>query len=377
MKTNQIEKTELETKLNIKIVRSLEDIRNLSSDWDDLFKRADNANPYYSRAWIQTFISEAKNNGAPILITAWSDSKLVALLPLTIKNYFGIKAAIGTPSSVLCCTGMLVDSQYQSAIRLIAETCARDKIAHIFYNKLTSSWDESTNNFFDELFHHGFVNRRWKRHVCLKAQLESDFDQLLRKTRNKKQRQKLLYHEKQIFKSDDVVLKRYDGMQITTEIVKRIGDIQNNSWVKIEEEAYLVKPLYQKLLFELGQSDIGSAWVLSNKEEDIAFLYSLRVRDNLYIKWMSYKQKYGSSTLSFGKALYTQVIREACKEGVNIVDFGFGEDKWKHHWASDKENIYMIISGQGVIGRIAVIFFSMLKKCARYKWLLTNRLKQA
>ncbi len=381
METDCIDKKEIKTNLNVKIVRGLEDINKLKKDWEDLFKHADNASPYYSSAWILTFISEKENKGVPTLITVWSDSKLVALLPVTIRNYFGIKTAIGIPSDVLCCTGILADPNYQDeALSAIAQIWVQERIARIFYNKFTSSWDKSTNKLFEELGHHGLVNRRWKRHVCLKGRLEPDFDELLRKTRNKKQRQKLLYHEKQIFKSGDVKLNRYAGKQITDEITARIADIQNNSWVKEEEDAFLIRPLYQKLLFELGQADIGCAWILTTESEDIAFLYGLRVKDNFYIKWMSYKQKYGSSTLSYGKALYTQVIRDACKEGVSVIDFGFGEDRWKQHWATSRDNIKIVISGYGIAGYLAVLVYGVLLKCAKFMWRLyqcINRLRSA
>src|SRR4030042_3077186 len=316
MECNDMNKKGVESELRGQMVRGTDGINSLTKDWDDLFRRADTAPPFYSRAWVQTFISEKNIKGTPLLMTVWSESKLVALLPLTISSYCGIKVATVVPTTILCCTGILGDPNYHEAFRVIAEVWAQEKIAHVFYNKYTSSRDESTNKLFEELTRHGFVCRRRERHVCLKAHLEPSFEMVLKKSRTRKQREKLLYHERRIFKSGDVKMTRYTGKQITPEVTKRIADIQNHSWVKAQGAAVLGQPFYQKLLVEMGQADIGCAWLMTKDSEDIAFLYALRLDRSLYPKWMAYKLEYGSSSLSFGKTMCMQVIRDACNENI-------------------------------------------------------------
>ena len=376
MKVQYDNKKRTDKKLRVEIVRGLEDINNLVQEWDDLYSRSGNATPFYSRAWVHTFVSEKENKGTPILITVWSDSILVALLPLTIRSYCGVKIALGTPADMLCYTGILVDSEYPEALGTIARTCAQEKIAHVFYNKYTPSQDVITNSFFEELSKKGFVCKRWKRHDCLWTCLETSFDEVLAKRRTGEQRRWLLRKERRVFKQEGISVNCYKGREITPEIVKRIGVIQEDSWVKEEGKAVLGQPFYQKLLIEIAKTDLALVWLMTKDEDDIAFIYSLHVNDRLYPKWMSYRHKYGtSSSLSYGKVLYMQMIRYACDNGIRMLDLGFGLDDWKSVWAADKQEIDTLISGRGFIGRIAIWLSGILRMCARYKWFLSRYIR--
>jgi len=367
-------KKEIECKLHCKIIRGIDGVTGLSEEWDSLFKRAHKAPPYFSRAWVQTFMTENHVNGKPLLITVWSDSKLVALLPLTICSYLGIKLAKVAPTTILCYTGILVDPDYHEAIHAVAEVLKQEKIAHIFYNKYLSSLDEPTNELTAELIRHNSVYKRWKRRTCPWTILEPSFDQVLNSRRTGEQRRWLLRKERRIFKSGDVKVVRYNGSQITPEITARIAAIQADSWVKAEGKAVLSQTFYQKLLVEMGKAGLGYVWLMTKNGDDVAFIYALRVNDRLYPKWMSYRQKYGtSSSLSYGTVLYMQMVRDACNEGINILDLGFGQDSWKQLWTTDNQTIDMFISGRGFIGYSSAFLCGVLLRCAKYKWSLHKR----
>lgn len=369
-------KTEIGCGFDCRIIRGTDDISALSKDWDNLFNQAYIAPPYLSRALVQTFITEKNVKGKPLLVTAWCDSKLVAILPLTIHNYLGLKLAKVVPTNFLCCTGILIDPEFQEAIDTIVDVFRKEKIAHILYNKYTSSEDIFTNKLFEKLNKQGFTGRRLKHNICLKGQVETDFDEFLRKNRTRKQREKLLYHERRVYKSGNVTIVKYVGKQITPEIIARLADIQKNSWIKEEGKAVLVQPFYQKLLLELGRSGIGCAWILNVDNEDTAFLFGLRANNNFYMKWMSYKRTYGSSTLSYGKVLYTHVIRDICNEGISLINFGLGESRWKRYWATEKDIVDIVISGKGFIGNTVSLLCGILLKCSKLRWKLHQRIRK-
>jgi CelD/BcsL family acetyltransferase involved in cellulose biosynthesis len=368
---------EINSELQCRIVRGLDSIAELSGDWDNLFKRAHKAPAYFSRAWVQTFITEKRVKGRPLLITVWSDTKLVALLPLTVCNYLGIKVAKVAPTTVLCYTGILIDPNYQEAIRIVVEALFQNKIAHVFYNKYLSSLDEPTNELIAELIRHNFIFKRWKRHVCMWTKLEPSFEQVLESRRTGEQRRWLLRKERRVFKQGDVDVVCYAGKEITPEITARVAAIQKDSWLKAEGKAILNQTFYQKLLIELGKAGIGCIWLMTKDGDDVAFIYALRVKNRLYPKWMSYRNKYGaSSSLSFGKILYIQMVRDACNKGISILDLGFGTDRWKNVWATERQSIDLIISGRGFIGQLSSFICGMLLMCAKYKWRLHQHMKK-
>ena len=362
--------------LQRKIFEGPENIEKIREDWDDLYRRADRMSPIFSRVWIQAFIYSDENKGTPTLVTVWDNSKLVALLPLTIRKYFGVKVAIGALSNELCCTGILVDPRYKQAIKIIAETCINEMKIHLFYNKFTSLRDECTHEFFENLIFNGFKCGRWRRYLSMKLNIDGDFEHVLRKNRSRKQREKLLYHERRVFKSGDIKVQRFQGCQISTDVVDRIGDIQENSWIENEGKAVLVEPFYKKLLLELGKSEIGQAWILNNGIDDIAFIFGLKANSKLYLKWMSYREKYGSSTLSYGKTMYMQAIRDACNESVTEIDFGIGDHKWKNLWATDTDEIEIIIAGRGFAGLMTLMLFNALKMGVKMKRFISNYFKR-
>ena len=362
--------------LQRKIFEGPENIEKIREDWDDLYRRADRMSPIFSRVWIQAFIYSDENKGTPTLVTVWDNFKLVALLPLTIRKYFGVKVAIGALSNELCCTGILVDPRYKQAIKIIAETCINEMKIHLFYNKFTSLRDECTHEFFENLIFNGFKCGRWRRYLSMKLNIDGDFEHVLRKNRSRKQREKLLYHERRVFKSGDIKVQRFQGCQISTDVVDRIGDIQENSWIENEGKAVLVEPFYKKLLLELGKSEIGQAWILNNGIDDIAFIFGLKANSKLYLKWMSYREKYGSSTLSYGKTMYMQAIRDACNESVTEIDFGIGDHKWKNLWATDTDEIEIIIAGRGFAGLMTLMLFNALKMGVKMKRFISNYFKR-
>ena len=120
--------------LNVIFIKGTKSIEKISKDWDDLYSRADKTSPVYSRIWVQAFLFGKENEGTPTLITIWDNSKLVALFPFTIRNYWGIKVAIGSLPKELCRTGILLDPEYKQAINLISEACINEKDIRVFYN---------------------------------------------------------------------------------------------------------------------------------------------------------------------------------------------------------------------------------------------------
>ena len=78
---------------DLQIVEGAEGISDFADDWDDLFARACDAPPFLSRHWISTFISERKINGTPLFVLYWCQDKLIALFPLTVHRYLGVRVA--------------------------------------------------------------------------------------------------------------------------------------------------------------------------------------------------------------------------------------------------------------------------------------------
>jgi CelD/BcsL family acetyltransferase involved in cellulose biosynthesis len=104
--------------------------------------------------------------------------------------------------------------------------------------------------------------------------------------------------------------------------------------------------------------------------DDIAFGYALVAHKKLDLRWIAFKLKYESS-LSFGKVLTMWMIRDACQDGIESFDFGFGDSEFKQFWATDNHDVVMAVAGRGVLGYLIVLCYRAMWRLAENKWLFS------
>lgn len=357
--------------INSQIVKGSKDIFEFSKDWDDLFSRAVYAPPYLSRAWISTFIHEGRLHGTPLFILVWSGEKLVALLPLEVRRFLGIKIAEPISTGEPTYLGLLLDSDYPAAVKCTARILVQEKIAHCLCNSNLSSEDQATNELLDELVENSFLCLRVHRNPCYYIGLRGSYDEYLMQAKTAKRRKKLRYEEKRLFNSGNVVVRHYKGKEITPEVLGRVARIQEASWMKRRGAAVLGQPFYQKLLLKMAKANFGNVWLMTVDGEDASFVYTLVAHKKLYYYKTAFKLQFESS-LSVGKVLTMQVIRNACDHDILSFDFGQGDGEYKRFWATDFHNVYRAAAGRGLGGRLTVLCFAFVWWLAKHQWLLAQ-----
>jgi len=368
---NNIKETNSQADLRGEFLWGEAEFHRLSKDWDDLFTRDKEAPAFFSRAWTQTFINQKRFKGNPCLIAVWSSSKLVALLPLSVRSICGIRIAKSIGSTEPSYLGLLLDPDYTEAVNVVAEIWNRKKVAHVLCNKYLSSLDKATHKLITELSHRGFAHKSGYKRICHLIQLGCSFDEYLQKKIKKgKRRYKLRYEEKKLFKSGDVKVTRYIGKDITAEIHQRIATIQNESWMKQRDAAVLGQQFYQNLLTNMAEAGLSSVWLMTIDGDDAAFAYTFITHGKLYYHWPAFKLKYESG-LSVGQMLLMQIIRDACDEKVLLFDFGIGDAEYKRFWSTDTPYVEWIMAGQGFPGHLAMLCYSAIWWLAKRKLLFS------
>jgi len=355
--------------ISFRVVEGAEGMSEFGDDWDDLFIRAHDAPPFLSRIWIKTFVEEGRLPGTPVFVLAFSGTKLVALLSLAVRGILNIKIAVPISDGIGAYLGLLIDPDYMSAIKGIADFIISENIFNVYYNADLSSEDTATNNLLDELMGRGYYCRKVFRDPCFCLRLNCSFEEYLRKQKPKsKQRYQLLYREKKLYKSADVRITRYAGTEITPEVNRRIAAIQLESWMKRRGAAVLGKPFYQKLVENMAADGFGQVWLMTINGEDAAFVYSFVAHRKHHPFWTAFKLKY-QSKLSIGKFLLMQVIRDACEDGVQLFDFNYGDAEYKRFWATDCYKVYRVAAGHGFMGHLVVMFCYYFLQLKQIKWL--------
>ena len=120
-----------EGSLRTEVLRGKEATSAICGDWDSLFERSLNAPPFLSSTWARVFIEENRLHGKPVYVLVWSNNKLVGLLPLAVRRFLTLKLAEPIGTGVSSYLGLLLDPNYPSAVRCIAESFKKYKVARL------------------------------------------------------------------------------------------------------------------------------------------------------------------------------------------------------------------------------------------------------
>ena len=353
---------------NLQIVEGAEGISEFGEHWDDLFARAVDAPPFLSRPWVNTFIREGRIKGTPLFILAWCGTKLVALFPLSVRKYLTAKMAepisTGQPSYL----GLLIDPDYQSVTKDIADIISSKRVFDVYFSADLSSEDTATRDLLDELVQKGYVRHQAFRNPCFYIELDCSFDEYFTKKASSKSRQNLRRRERRLFESGNVKVEHYAGKEVTPEALLRIAAIEEQSWLKRRGAAELQGPFYQKLLLEMAQAGFGHVWLMTIDDIDAAFEYVFVSHKKLLFGWRAFDLKFASS-VSVGQILMMHAIRDACNTGILSMDISHGEGDYKRFWAEACHGVDRVVAGRGLGGYLIATLFYAAVNIARIKWL--------
>jgi CelD/BcsL family acetyltransferase involved in cellulose biosynthesis len=357
--------------LQSEILRGEEAVSTLAKDWDELFERASGAPPYLSRAWLSTFISEGRLRGTPLFIEVRCGEKLVALLVLAIRHFFGVRIAepIGTgyPSYL----GILVDPAYLRAIECMVDAFLKREVASVLYNNDLYSRDVATLSLLDVLTKKGFLCLRVERNPCHRIRLECSYEEYLTTTKNSFERRRLRRNERRISEIGEVEVEHHIGREITSGIIERVASIQQASWMKRRGANVFIQPFYRKLLTEMGGAGLCHVWLLKINASDVAFAVAFVAHKILYYEWIAFDLKYESPKIAVGQLLTGRVIQYACSNGLAYFDFSHGDARYKRFWSNECHVVYRAVTGRGFLGRFLSICYFILGWLATKQWLHT------
>ena len=354
--------------LQVEIAEGADAVAEFGEHWDDLFARAADAPPFLARAWMGTFIEEGRIRGTPLFVLVWHKTKLVALLSLAVRQCLKAKIAMPISTTQGFYLGLLLDPAYKSATEYLANVIASRRIFDVYYSVDLSSEDRATNDLLDRLSKKGHYVRRISRNPSFRSQLCSSFDEYFKKNASAKSRQNLRRRERRLYENHDVKVEHYVPGDVTSEILRRIATVEQQSWLKRRGAAVLSEPFHQKLLLKMALAGFGTVWLMTIDGEDAAYEYVLVAHNRLVFGWRAFDLKHASS-MSVGQILMMQAIRDACSSGVKSIDIGHGEANYKRFWARDISSVDRVVAGRGLRGRLIAAAFCIVWRLAKVEWL--------
>ena len=358
-------------RIDLQILKGAEAVSEFGEHWDDLFARAVDAPPFLSRPWISTYIEEGLIKGTPLFILAWRKNKLVALFPLEVHKCLNAKIAMPISTRKGYYLGLLLDPNYRSVVKHMADTIKSRKVFDVYYSVDLSSEDLATNDLLDGLVQTGYVRHQVFRNPCFHIQLGCSFDEYFRKKASSKSRQNLRRRERRLFENGNVKVEHYVGKEVIPEVLLRIAAIEEQSWLKRRGAAVLHGSFYQKLLLKMAQAGFGHVWLMTIDGDDAAFEYVYICHKRLQFGWRAFKLKY-SSSVSIGQILMMHTIRDACSNGILSMDIGHGEADYKRFWAEDSYKVNRVVAGYGLRGYLIATYYYITWWFAEIEWFRTS-----
>jgi CelD/BcsL family acetyltransferase involved in cellulose biosynthesis len=320
---------------------------------DDLEKNSIYKSPAFSRAWLESHISEAKKGREILFLSLWHNQSMIGLFPLCIYRFGTLRIGMPLGRDPVSCHGVIQNKDYTEAVALLAEEITKQKLFNLLYINDLSDHDTVTCTLYECLKDQAWSVHSIYRNCCYGVEVHNSLDQLKESYGRRKSFQKLLRKEKKLYKDYAVQVECISGQNESPDVIDRIIGIQQESWLRRRGNFMLKQNPHHKTLILNGlQMNHGYVYFLKLGQEDAAFAFGIRSGDKLCLLWTAFKEKYASS-YSIGVMLMMQIIKQAYAEHITSCYFCHGDSEWKRRLANQSLNLTRTIAAYGTIPKIA------------------------
>jgi CelD/BcsL family acetyltransferase involved in cellulose biosynthesis len=335
--------------IEIETVTGPRAVRAIMTEWQRLFDRTPSAPPHLSPAWYQAWMAEADAASTPLVVMGRRGVEPAAVLALSVRNTFGVRAASFPGASRPGYQGILGDGEPRLCDRM-ARHIAQAPDFDVLVLENLSTIDRCTNNLLDSLVEYGFVRDIVPRNVCHRIELPVSFDEYFRRQRSSKSRNSLSRKARRLRTNHNVDIVRFESDELDEELIERTADVQRASWMARRGADDFSDPFYRQLVHRLGQAGLMRLWLMRIDDHDAAFVLASVHGETLIYEWTAFRLEYRD--LSVGQILTAQVIRDACESGLRYFDFLHGDADYKRYWANDRHDVARVALGCGARGRL-------------------------
>lgn len=326
---------------------STAEVDRLGPEWDDLFTRATRASVYQSRVWCSAWLAGRAGLSPPVIYGVRRGNRLVALLPLVRAGPCGVAVPIGTGESAYL--GLLLDDKEPSALEAMSATLREHEICFYSYDLLST--DQPTQALLDSLSQSGWSISRRRRNPVFQVELPESYDKYLAAHKSSRSQQMLRRKERMLEKAYHVDVLRFDGDEITGDLLDRCSAVQRESWMVRRGADVLSQASTIEMIRAMGAAGLAGVWMLSLDGHDAAFVACWKAHGTLYYQYPSFSLHY-PPRLSIGNYLISRLLQDIIADGARLLDFGHGDAEYKRFWGTVERRVDRVIAGRGPIGLV-------------------------
>jgi CelD/BcsL family acetyltransferase involved in cellulose biosynthesis len=332
--------------LNLRVLRSLAELREISSEWRELFQHI-RAAPFQSPDWLLPWIDAF----APEKITAVEvrcGERLVGLAPLLIYRRQAERVLAFMSGGVSDYLDVLIDPKLQAEVM--------SQIIAAVYT-LQDDWtvlDLTDLPIHSPLLRLVSLKREAREHdSCSVLRLPDSKDQLLHLF-SKRQRANLRIarSRRQRAGGGEIELATAENV---SEFLHDLFALHTSRWSERGQPGVLGDPRTIKFHCSCAAGLLDSGLLRLSRlrlhGKTLAVIYSLFAHETAFCYLQGFDPEF--SWLSPGTQLMFQVIGDALEHGIRRFDFLRGNEDYKRHWRPESQPTYRIQLPRAALSTIA------------------------
>jgi CelD/BcsL family acetyltransferase involved in cellulose biosynthesis len=342
----------------LRTVRSEQEFLGLEREWDRLVAALERPTPFLLHGWCTEWLRRHREGCRLAAEIAVADGRLLAALPLVESRWRGFTVGrfIGGASSVYADALVSPDAPAGTVPALVERASQGLDFATLQNLPERSNLAAAVRPDVLWLQRHQ-ETARW--------QLEGGWEEAYRartSPRGRSLHQRRRRQLARLGRLDMRVARSREELRDALEIACRLHALR---WRGRPDRSGFAtgagQEFHRSLLDRLAPSGAPRITTLHLDGRPIAFLYALVVRDTMFVFRLAFDPEFGR--YSPGVLTNLAAIEDAARDGVTVVDFLPGDERYKLELATEVESVYMGVGlPRGVRGRAGVLLASTSRR---------------
>lgn len=301
-------------KYQVKILHKINS--ELLSDWEDLWKQAENANIFNSYDWFVASEKSDQIKGLKIY-AVYLDKKLVGLFPLTFTKCYGVPVAVPIGHKFIVDTAFLLKSFDPELIKTLFSEILKNE--NVYLTTLDETVVGLLKNIFPQLF---FSLISVNPYVTFDTNPLSYFSG----SKLRKLRQVLKVH------ANNLEFKEYNKHHNLLEQIQKMIGIEQHSAKKMRSKDIFSDN--ENVVFYTNLARYCKKFVrlffVYYQKKPVVYAFCLQSAQKVIGYQTSYLPEY--SKLSPGKIILRNILEQLATEDAEMFDFGGGVSAYKQQF---------------------------------------------
>lgn len=320
----------------------------LYNEWNELLSNSTTSSIFLTHEWLFTWWKHFKDDRRLLIIIVRKNGMLIGIAPLMAKNK--VVEFIGTPfndeADFIVHKDFSRDAAY-SIVKFLIKDCTFWGIINlkeIPSDSLTIELLSETSRQ-EDLHYSG-----WVRSISPFIKTDGSWDGFL-KNKGSKFRNNIKRNERLAEDMGQISYETYEGDSITDTVIKRLFDIERQSWKEKGGSPLFSNEINKKFILNIKEIFSNKGWIISHilklNNEDIAFQLCFDCGGKILEYTTAFNERY--SKISPGAIILKIAVKDTFDRKKKEYDFLRGDEGYKKRWSDESRNMWqVVISRKGV-----------------------------